>query len=267
MTFNPIFDPVKKKRPMRVAGFMSGAGTNIEKLIEHQRRLEIEQGRSPFEVVFIFSDRSDGSCMGEKIAYEYAIPYFSYDIRAFYRKQGVKFGINTPEGLRVRKEFDQLAIRLIKAFNVDLVALGGYMSYTTIKGCINVHPADLSIRTIDGKRKYTGINAVKDAILSGERCLRSSTIFTDEGIDTGPILMVSRPIQVKIPMPIDELKRHKALLDQVIREHQERLKKEGDWHIFPKTIELIARGRFAISREKRVYFDNIPVPHGYREDI
>ena len=266
MTLNPIFNSAKKRRPMRVAGFMSGTGTNIKRLIEHQKRLEKEEGRSPFEVVFIFSDRSDGSCVGERIAYENVIPYFSYDIKAFYRRHGVKFGVDTPEGLQLRKEFDRVAASLIKAFDVDIVALGGYMSYTTIKGCINVHPADLSIRTPDGKRKYTGINAVKDAILSGEKFLRSSTIITDEGIDTGPILMVSRPIQVKIPVSLDELKKDKVLLDQVVQEHQERLKRIGDWHIFPRTIELIARGHFALDRENRVYFDTVPAPEGYRED-
>ncbi len=266
MTLNPIFDRAKKRRPMRVAAFMSGTGTNIKRLIEHQKRLEKEEGRSPFEVVFIFSDRSDGSCMGEEIAYKNAIPYFSYDIRAFYKRHGIKFGVDTPEGLRLRQEFDQVPARLIEAFDVDIVALGGYMSYTTIKGCINVHPADLSIKTPDGKRRYTGINAVRDAILSGERSLRASTILTDEGIDTGPILMVSRPIQVKIPVPLDELKRDKALLHKVVQEHQERLKREGDWHIFPRTIELIARGLFALNEKGMVYFEGLPFPDGYRED-
>ena len=265
MAFKAIFDPSEKKRPMRVAAFMSGTGTNIRRLIGHQKGIEKKEGRSPFEVVFIFSDRSDGSCIGERIAYENGIPYFSYDIRAFYKKHGIRFGVDTPEGLQLRKEFDQVPMRLIEAFDVDIVALGGYMSYTTIKGCINVHPADLSIKTPDGKRRYTGINAVRDAILSGERVLRSSTILTDEGVDTGPILMISRTVEVRLPLPLEELKKDKLILEQVVQEHQERLKRDGDWDIFPKTIELISRGRFALDEEKRVYFDGIPIPEGHRE--
>ncbi len=266
MRIKPIFDPDKEKRPMRVAAFMSGTGTNVRKLIEHQKRLEKEQGYSPFVVTFIFSDRSDGTCMGEKIAYENAIPYFSYDIRIFYRNHGFqKPAIKTPQALSLRKEFDKVPKRLIKAFEIDLVALGGYMSYTTIKGCVNVHPADLTIKDKSGKRKYTGANAIRDAILAGETYLRSCTILTDEGIDTGPILMISKPVPIKLPIPVEELNKNPELLKKVVGEHQERLKKEGDWKIFPKTIEYIAQGRFAVDEESRIYFDKIPIPEGLEE--
>jgi len=261
----PIFDPKQKKRSMRVAAFMSGTGTNVQKLIEYQQQLIKRQGKSPFEVILIFSDRSDGTCMGEKIAYKYTIPYFSYDIKAFYRKHGIKFSIATKEGMNLRKRFDETVKKIIKAFDIDIVALGGYMSYTTIKRCVNVHPADLSIKTQDGRRKYRGISAIRDAILAGEQFLRSSTILTDEGIDTGPILMVSKPIPVKVHIPFKELKKDEILIEQVVQEHQERLKKQGDWYIFPRTIELIARGLFSLDEQNRVYFKGEYIPDGYRE--
>ena len=265
MKIRPIFDPEKEKRPMRVAAFMSGKGTNIRKLIEYQKMLEREEGESPYEVIFIFSDRSDGTCMGERIAYENAIPYFSYDIREFYKRHGFKFPtIKTKEGLLLRKKFDEVPKKLLDAFEIDIVALGGYMSYTTIKGCINVHPADLRIKDRDGRRKYVGANAVRDAILSGEKYLRSCTILTDEGIDTGSILMVSRPIPVSLPKDLENLKKDLNLLNRIVEEHQERLKREGDWEIFPKTIEYIARGRFGIDEEGRLYFDGKPIPDGYK---
>jgi phosphoribosylglycinamide formyltransferase-1 len=55
-------------------------------------------------------------------------------------------------------------------------------------------------------------------------------------------------------------------LVKIVGEYQERLKKEGDWKIFPRTVEMIARGRFALDEENRVYLDNHPVPNGYREE-
>jgi len=113
----------------------------------------------------------------------------SYDIRTFHRLRGLKRTVSTPEGFEARKEFDQVAATLVKAFEVDVVALGGYMSYLTLNRCINVHPADLSVLDAEGKRKYVGDNAVVDAIVAGEKILRSSTIWTDKGVDTGPILM------------------------------------------------------------------------------
>ena len=172
----PIFDPKKAKRPMRVAAFMSGGGSNIKRLIQREKELMRKEGSSPFNVIFIFSDRADGSCKGEIIAYNTGIPYISYDIRRFHQLRGVKRNIITDEGLKARQEYDSVAEILIRAFSIDIIALGGYMSYITLSRCVNVHPADLSITRTDGVRKYVGDNAVRDAILSGEKYLRASTI-------------------------------------------------------------------------------------------
>jgi len=244
MPIAPIYDPEKTERPMRVAAFMSGSGTNIIKLIELEKQLNSVEGASPFEITFIFSDRSDGACAGEKIALDNGLPYFSYDTRAFHRLRSLKRTAKTPEGLAARKEYDRV--------------------YITLNRCINVHPADLSIRLPDGRRKYVGDNAVRDAIASGETTLRASTLWTDEGVDTGPLLMVSDPLPVELPEPLGDLTKNNKRYLEVVGEHQERLKEVGDWKIFPRTVEMIARGRFALDQEGCVYVDGQPVPEGYR---
>jgi len=266
MPVKPIFDPGAKGRPMRVAAFMSGSGTNIRKLMEYHNQLEREQGRPPFEVLFIFSDRSDGGSSGEEIALANGLPYFSYDIRTFHQRRSIKRSALTAEGLAARKEYDRLAGRLITAFEIDVIGLGGYMSYITLGGCVNVHPADLSILTPEGVRKYVGHRAVRDAIEAGETALRASTLWTDEGVDTGPLLMVSAPIPVTLPLPLPSLLEERDHFQQVVDEHQKRLKEAGDWRIFPRTIEMIARGRFGLDGANRVYVDGLPVPEGYREE-
>lgn len=261
----PLFDPEKTGRPMRVAGFMSGSGSNISRLLEHEKRLRSGDGFSPFEVVFIFSDRSDGRSTGERIALENVLPYFSYDIRAFHAARGVWRSAVTAEGLAARKAYDRVAARLVEAFEVDVIALGGYMSFITLGGCVNVHPADLSILDGNGRRKYVGDHAVRDAILGGEAVLRASTLWTDQGVDTGPLLMVSDPLPVQLPAPLETLSRDPSALEAAVDAHQERLKEIGDWKIFPRTIELIASGRFALDEAGQVYLDGRPVPQGYRE--
>jgi folate-dependent phosphoribosylglycinamide formyltransferase PurN len=138
------------------------------------------------------------------------------------------------------------------------------MSYTTLKRCINVHPADLSVKTTDGKRKYVGADAVYDALAAGETTLRSSTLWTDEGVDTGPLLMVSAPLHVALPQSLDTIIADEKRFRRVVEEHQARLKEVGDWKIFPETVEMIARGRIAFDHEKRVYVDGKPMPDGYR---
>lgn len=266
MDLIPIFNPKKAGRPMRVAAFMSGSGTNIVKLLKAEEALKAAEGISPFQVVFIFSDRSDGSCQGERIACEKGIPYISYDIRTFHRTRGLKRTVTDPEGMEARREFDRTAEHLIRSFDIDVVALGGYMSYTTLRKCVNVHPADLSILTPEGRRKYVGDRAVADAIAGGERVLRSSTIWTDKGVDTGPLLMVSEAVPVNLPEPLDDLLRDKERFMKAADMNQQRLKEVGDWRIFPKTVEMIARGRFALDQDGcGVYVDGRPVPNGFRE--
>jgi len=264
MVLTPFFDPVEAGRPMRVAGFMSGSGTNILRLLEREKAIREREGTSPFEVVFIFSDRSDGASRGEAIALEYGLPYASYDIRAFHALRGKRRTASTREGLAARAAFDRIPGILIRAFDIDVIALGGYMSYTTLSGCVNVHPADLSLRNPDGSRKYVGDHAVVDAIAAGERELRASTLWTDQGVDTGPLLMVSPPVPVTLPDSLAALRADPELLARVADEHQDRLKEAGDWRIFPETLEMISRGRFALDTKHRVYVDRTPVPDGFR---
>jgi phosphoribosylglycinamide formyltransferase-1 len=77
--------------------------------------------------------------------------------------------------------------------------------------------------------------------------------------------MVSAPLSVTLPEPIGVLRKNEGALTQVAALHQQRLKEIGDWQIFPRTVELIARGLFALDEERRVYLDGRPVPEGYRE--
>jgi folate-dependent phosphoribosylglycinamide formyltransferase PurN len=265
MVVKKLFDPDMAGRPMRVAGFLSGSGTNIRRLLEHEHLLRRREGQSPFQVVFLFSDRADGSCAGESIALEYDIPYVSYDIRRYHELRGIRREVNTPEGISARKGYDKVAQVLVRAFEIDVIALGGYMSYITLSNCVNVHPADLSITDSNGKRKYVGDRAVYDAIVAGEKHLRASTLWTDEGVDSGPLLMVSDPIPVELPAPVETLIDDEKEMARLVAEHQDRLKVAGDWKIFPRTVELIAKGSLALDEGKRLYVEGTPVEGGYRE--
>jgi len=251
-----IFDPAAAGRPMRVAAFMSGSGTNVVKLLE--------MAEPAFEVAFIFSDTASGKCNGQEIARRFDLPYFAYDTRRFHEARGLKRSVKTPEGLAARREYDQVAAKLIEAFDVDVIALGGYMSFLTLTGAINVHPADLSLVNPDGSRAFVGDDAVMDAIVAGQSELRSSTLFTDLGVDSGPLLMVSDPIAVELPAPLDELQADPARLRQVADDNQERLKQGGDWVVFPLTIQLIAQGRLGLDGNGVVTLDGEPKPGGAR---
>jgi folate-dependent phosphoribosylglycinamide formyltransferase PurN len=129
---------------------------------------------------------------------------------------------------------------------------------------INVHPADLSVRNPDGSRKYVGDHAVRDAILAGERTIGSSTHIIEPVVDGGRLLMISPSVEIVLEGGWDlRNPEHLALAEA---RNQERLKERGDWLIFPRTIEDIARGRFAQDEQGRLHYEGKPIPRGYRLD-
>jgi phosphoribosylglycinamide formyltransferase-1 len=255
-----IFDP-SVGGSMRVACFMSGSGTNCRKIIE--RSLEDD---SRYSVALIFTDVKDERlyksgekrCRAKDIAEEYGIAYECVDIRDFYKERGVK-----RTDLSIRPEFDRLVLNKIEPYDIDMIALAGYMSITTepileryAGKIMNVHPADLSLME-GAERKYVGIHVVQEAILAGEPELRASTNIVREKVDYGEILVVSEPVKVELPpgVSLEQLRQDKKLLRQVTSEHQGNLKERGDWVIYPLTLQMIAEGRFALDGKGNVYVD------------
>jgi phosphoribosylglycinamide formyltransferase 1 len=127
---------------------------------------------------------------------------------------------------------------------------------------INVHPADLAVLTPDGRRRFTGAHAVSDAIAAGERTIHATTHLVSQEVDMGPLLMVSAPVPVEIP-PGADLSRPEVLA-QVADANQERLKELGDWIIFPRTIEEIARGYFQRDDAGTIHYRGRAIPGGMR---
>jgi folate-dependent phosphoribosylglycinamide formyltransferase PurN len=264
-----IFDPERNPKRMRVACFMSGSGTNLVKILENQSSKGAE---CPYEVSLVFSDVLDPSntkCRAQLIASQYGIDYRCSDIMDFYRRHGHE----TKRDLSLRPEYDQTIIKLIAESNLDLVALCGYMSIVTTTfleqyeaRVINVHPADLSVKE-GGKRKYTGMNAVRDAILAGEKVLRSTTHVVRPEVDYGEILMRSPPVEVILPEGLgvpDLLKGENAdIMKRVVSEHQAKLKEKGDWTIYPRTLEMIGEGRYVLDGLGNVYVDDILMQNGF----
>jgi len=259
MAIEKLYNP--EKGVMRVAGFMSGSGTNLRKIIEHEKRLESGNGRggAPYRVVVIFSDDKRSNAV--QIGSDYNIPVVVRDIRTFYRAIGKPL-----RDLSAREQFDREIVEALRQFEVSVAAYAGYMSIATAPLInaffgVNVHPADLSILA-DGKRKYTGDKAVRDAILSGEKELRATTHLVESVVDEGRILMISPPLRVQLLPDFNPL--NDAEVDSMTTMHQSHLKNVGDWVIFPRTLEYLATGRYSQDEKGNLYFDGNPIPQGLR---
>ena len=267
LTFHGVFAMIKpihnpEEGPLKLVGLMSGSGTNIRKILGHQIKLEKQAGTSPFKIVVLFSD--NGNSNASKIGMEYDIPVITRDIAGFYAKRGKK-----RSDLSIRPEFDAETVKALSPFEVKAGIYGGYMSVVTSPLIhaflgVNVHPADLSIEE-GGKRKFTGSHAVRDAIAHGEKTIAATTHIVEDAVDQGPILMISPPLPVILKKEWDlsnpeHLKESESF-------NQERLKENGDWLIFPKTIEYLAQGRYGRDETGTLYFDGKPIPYGLRYEI
>lgn len=246
--------------PLRVAGLMSGSGTNIRRIIEWQLRLEKENGKAPFEVVAIFSNNAGSKAV--EIGRDFDIPVIVRDMKSWYAKRGTHL-----TDMKLRRVFDSETVKALSPYKVQVAVYGGYMAVATevlinaFLG-VNVHPADLSITDEKGKRRFTGDHAVLDTILAGEKTIASTTHIIEPEVDGGRLLMISKPIAVEIPAGTDLSDLQSAR--KIAEMNQERLKKEGDWIIFPKTIEYLANGRFTQDEQGILHFDGKPIPHGLR---
>ena len=255
MELQKLHDP--NNSPMRVVGLMSGSGSNLRKILDFERFSNSISGGSPYKVVVIFSDTFDSNAV--QIGKDFDLPVVVRDIRSFYNGRGKPL-----KEMHVRKEFDAETVKALAPYEATVAAYAGYMSIATAPLInaflgVNVHPADLTA-TEGEKRKYTGDDAVRDAILAGERQLRSSTHIIEEKVDYGKILMVSPPLDVDLGDNFNP--KDSELVTKVADEHQDRLKKAGDWVIFPKSLFYIAEGNYAKDAKGNLYFNGEPIPQG-----
>ena len=132
-----------------------------------------------------------------------------------------KFGI---PHVRIPHKDEDKMIEMFRVWNVDLIILAGYMRVLKNPDAfsapiINVHPSLLP--------KYKGLNAVEQALDSGDDVTGCTVHYVTEELDDGPIIM-----QGEVPiMPDDDIisltkaiqRREYAILPAAIENVKQRL--------------------------------------------
>ena len=151
---------------MKVVVLCSGEGTNFENILRTCNRHEV--------VLMIHNKKKCGAV-----------------------KRAAKFGI---PHIHIPHEKEDLMIMTIKAFHPDLIVLAGYMRILSPKfiksfdRIINIHPSLLP--------KYKGIDAIQQALDSGDDVTGCTVHYVTEELDSGEIIL-----QSKVPiMPDDDIK-------------------------------------------------------------
>lgn len=250
-------------RPPQAAIFLSGGGSNAEKILEFRYRTAARW--LPAVIITDAPDRSRAAA----IAAKYSLPFVGLDLREFYRRQGEdKISLATERGRRLRELWTAALREKIAPFKIDFGILAGFIPLSNITAdfpCLNVHPGDLTVERA-GRRLLVGLHAIPTelAIINGFTAIRSSVIiaqpYTGAGgeMDSGPILGVSPELELDLQgftrdALLDIYRRRPAkkppggwndALSRVAAANQERLKEKGDWIVFPQVVNDFAAGRF-----------------------
>ena len=168
---------------MRVGVLASGAGTNLQALIDRVH------GRDGVELAAVGSDRTDAPALERGRAAGVPVRAFAED----------DFGDRTARDLAMRAWLEEAG--------VDLVVLAGYMRLLTAEflagfpqRVINVHPSLLPA--------FPGVRAIEQALTYGVKIFGVTVHFVDEGVDTGAII-AQRAIE--LPEAVDATAVHDAL--------------------------------------------------------
>ena len=185
-------------KPLRVAVLCSHRAPGLLHLLN----ADPDRGRA-FDIVCCVTSEST---FAEEVRVERrGVPTRPHDIRAFYEARKASLA-GAPE---VRAAFDAKTVEMLKTFTPDLVVLAGYLYLVSDpmlsafrNRILNLHFADLTLRTPGGKPGFPGIRAVRDALTAGCAETRATVHLVDEAVDAGPPLVRSWAFPVS-PM-VDE---------------------------------------------------------------
>jgi len=155
---------VNTARPARLGILISGRGSNMVALAD-----SVEEGRIPnAEIAVVVSDQANAAGL----------------VKA--RKRGIETLVIERRG-RTREEHDREIVEALRARNIDLICLAGYMRILSrgfidaYRGCIlNIHPSLLP--------SFPGLDAQQQALEHGVKLTGCTVHFVDETLDGGPII-------------------------------------------------------------------------------
>lgn len=196
---------------MNLAVLASGKGTNLQVLIDQ-----------------VHSDQE----LGVKIAVVISDNKKAYALTRA-KNAGIAAAVVDLKSFPDREAFDAELSRILDSYQVELIASAGFMRILGKKfiekyrwRIMNIHPSLLP--------SFSGAHAERDALEHGVKVSGVTVHFSDEGIDTGPIIL-------QAAVPVYDNDTVETLHARI--QAQEHI-------IFPKAIRLFAEGKLKIVGRK-----------------
>ncbi len=191
---------------LRIAVLISGSGTNLQAIID-----AIESGKLDARIELVLSNRAEA----------YGL------VRA--KNHGLLTEVLDHKKFASREAFDEAVVALLRARDVELVILAGFMrllSPVFVKAfsnrIMNIHPALLP--------SFPGLHVQKRAVEHGVRFSGCTVHFVNEECDEGPII-----IQAVVPVFPDDTE--ESLAARIL---------EQEHRIYPRAIQLYSEGRLRV---------------------
>lgn len=191
---------------LNIGVLVSGGGSNLQSIID-----ACASGQIKGRVACVISNKADA--FGLERARRAGIPALHLDHRAYTG----------------REAYDEALVATLREFEVELVALAGFMKIITPvllnsfpNAVLNIHPALLP--------SFPGLHAQRQALEHGVKISGATVHFVDCGCDTGPIIK-----QAAVPVLDDDSE--ETLCGRILKEEH---------RIYPEAIALFAEGKLSL---------------------
>ena len=203
----------------------SGRGSNLQAIID-----AIEAGTLAAKIAVVLSNKKDAQALER--ARRHGLTDVFLDPKPF---------AGQPDS---REAYDRAILDILKKYDVELIALAGYMKIVTpvLIGAypnriMNIHPALLPA--------FPGLEVQKKAIEWGVKITGCTVHFVTEGVDEGPII-------IQAAVPVLEGDSADTVTARILAEEH---------RIYPRAIQLYAEGRLRVEgRRVRVTGASNPAP-------
>ena len=193
---------------INIAVLVSGGGTNLQALIDAQNNGVIKSGK----IALVISSNENA----------YALE------RA--KNVSIKSEVINKNDFNSEDEFDDALLNTLNENDINLVVLAGYMKILSSKvvkafknRIINVHPSLIPSFCGDG---FYGLKVHEEALRRGVKVTGATVHFVTEICDGGPIL-AQKAVEV--------------FDNDTPKTLQERVMKECEWILLPKTTEKVCQ--------------------------
>jgi phosphoribosylglycinamide formyltransferase-1 len=195
------------ERILNIGVLISGSGSNLQSIMD-----ACAAGRLQARVACVISNKADA--FGLERARKAGIPALHLDHRAYSG----------------REAYDEALVATLREFDVELVALAGFMRIITPvlleafpMAVMNIHPALLPA--------FPGLHAQRQALDYGAKVAGCTVHFVDPGTDTGPIIL-------QAAVPVLEGDSEQTLSARIQKEEH---------RLYPEAIRLFSEGLLQVN--------------------